>query len=42
MQNDLPTNSWDQAVADVRPFLEPGADPALLTPENLCRLLAAG
>ena len=35
----LPTSSWDEAVADVRPFLEPGADAALLTPENLLGLL---
>lgn len=32
--------SWDQVVSDVRPFLEPSADPALLTPENLMRVLA--
>jgi hypothetical protein len=31
--------SWDQAVADVRPFLASGADAALLTLENLRRLL---
>ncbi len=31
---------WDRVVADVRPFLEPSADPALLTPENLMRVLA--
>jgi hypothetical protein len=37
----LHSASWDQAVADVRPFLEPGADAALLTPENLRRLLIA-
>lgn len=30
---------WDQAVADVRPFLEPDAHPELLTPENFTRLL---
>jgi hypothetical protein len=35
----LRTASWDQAVADVRPFLEPGADAGLLTPENLLGLL---
>jgi predicted nucleotidyltransferase component of viral defense system len=27
--------AWDRAVADVRPFLDPSADPRLLTPENL-------
>ena len=30
---------WDQVVSDVRPFLEPSADPAILTPENLMRVL---
>lgn len=30
---------WDRVVADVRPFLEPSADPALLTQENLMRVL---
>jgi hypothetical protein len=30
---------WDQVVSDVRPFLEPSADPALLTQENLMRVL---
>ena len=30
---------WPQAVADVRPFLEPGTDAGLLTLENLRRLL---
>jgi hypothetical protein len=33
--------SWDQAVADVQPFLASSADAALLTPENLRRLLIA-
>lgn len=31
---------WERVVSDVRPFLEPSADPALLTPENLMRVLA--
>ena len=31
--------AWDRVVADVRPFLEPGTDPGLLTLENLLRLL---
>jgi len=31
--------AWDRVVADVRPFLEPGTDPSLLTPENLLRVL---
>jgi predicted nucleotidyltransferase component of viral defense system len=30
---------WTRAAADVRPFLEPGADAALLTPGNLARVL---
>lgn len=30
---------WEQAVGDVRPFLEPSADPSLLTRETLLRLL---
>jgi hypothetical protein len=34
--------SWDQTVADVRPFLASDADAALLTRENLRRLLSAG
>ena len=31
--------SWDRVVDDVRPFLEPGADPALLNDENVKQLL---
>lgn len=31
--------AWDRVVADVRPFLEPGAGVGLLTRENLLRLL---
>ena len=31
--------AWAQVVADVRPFLEPTADPSLLTQENLIRAL---
>jgi hypothetical protein len=31
---------WSQAIADVRPFLEPGAGAILLTPENLAQVLA--
>lgn len=30
---------WGRVLADVRPFLEPGAEAALLTRENLLRLL---
>jgi hypothetical protein len=33
---------WDQAVVDVGPFLESGADAALLTPDDLLRLLVTG
>ena len=32
--------NWAQAVADVRPFLEPGVDVSLLAPENLAQVLA--
>jgi len=32
--------AWDQVLADVHPFLEPGAEAALLTPETLLGLLA--
>ena len=35
----LHTVSMDNAVADVRPFLEAGADTSLLTGENLSRVL---
>lgn len=31
--------TWDHVAADVRPFLEPGADPGLLTLDNLMRVL---
>ena len=31
--------AWEQVVADGRPFLEPGADPGLLTLDNLMRVL---
>jgi hypothetical protein len=40
IKNRLETVAWEQAVADVRPFLETGADAAILTPENLRRVLA--
>jgi hypothetical protein len=30
---------WRQVADDVRPFLEPGADPDLLTRENVMRVL---
>jgi hypothetical protein len=35
----LQAADWTQAAADVRPFLEPGAEADLLTPENLRGLL---
>lgn len=31
--------AWDQVAADVRPFLDPGADAGLLTLDNLMRVL---
>ena len=37
----LATVAWGQAVVDIRPFLEPSADRALVTHENLARLLSA-
>ncbi len=39
VRNRLCQLDWSKAVADVRPFLEPGADPNLLTRENLLRVL---
>jgi len=39
VRNRLQTVTWDQAVSDVRPFLETGANPDLLTQENMLRLL---
>ena len=39
VRNRLQTLAWDQVVADVRPFLEPGTDPDLLTFENVMRVL---
>jgi hypothetical protein len=35
----LTTVDWAQVVADVRPFLERGAEPGILRAENLMRLL---
>lgn len=35
----LQTLPWDQLVNDVRPFLEPGGDPELLTRENVRQVL---
>ncbi len=35
----LQTIEWQRAVNDVRPFLEPSAEPKLLTHENLLRVL---
>jgi hypothetical protein len=32
---------WQHVLHDVRPFLEPGVDPKLLTPENLQRVLGS-
>jgi hypothetical protein len=39
VRDRLQTASWDQVVADVRPFLEPSADLDLLTRDNLFRVL---
>lgn len=39
LRQRLLTMSWEQASGDVRPFLEPGADPSLLTLDNLLRVL---
>ncbi len=41
VRNRLEGVSWDQAIADVRPFLEPSADPGLVTRENMQRVLEA-
>ena len=35
----LQSLDWRQVTDDVRPFLEPSADPDLLTRENLMRVL---
>jgi hypothetical protein len=39
VRSRLQTVAWERVVSDVRPFLEPGADPALLTLENMTRVL---
>jgi hypothetical protein len=39
VRSRLQTVAWERVVSDVRPFLEPGADPALLTFENMVRVL---
>jgi hypothetical protein len=39
VRSRLQTVAWERVVSDVRPFLEPGADPALLTLENMMRVL---
>lgn len=35
----LQSISWEDAVGDVTPFLGPGADPSILTKDNIMRLL---
>jgi hypothetical protein len=35
----LRASSWERVVADVQPFLEPGAGSALLTRENVMQVL---
>ena len=37
--NRVRTLPWDQILADVQPFLEPGADTQLLTRENVLQVL---
>ena len=39
VRDRLEAVDWEQIVADVRPFLEPAADPGLLRFENLMRVL---
>jgi hypothetical protein len=39
VRNRLQTLAWDRVLTDVRPFLEPSADPGLLTFENVSNLL---
>ncbi len=39
VRDRLQTLDWERVVADVRPFLEPSANPDLLTPENVMRVL---
>jgi hypothetical protein len=39
VRDKLEDVAWDRVEDDVRPFLGPGADPSLLTRENLMRLL---
>lgn len=39
VRDHLKAVDWAQVVADVRPFLEPAADPGILQPENLMRVL---
>jgi hypothetical protein len=39
VRSRLQTVAWERVVSDVRPFLEPSADPALLTFENMMRVL---
>ncbi len=40
VRDRLRAEAWGEAVADVRPFLDPSADPRLLTPENMRELLS--
>jgi predicted nucleotidyltransferase component of viral defense system len=39
VQSRFEAVDWEQVVADVRPFLEPAADPGILQMENLRRVL---
>ncbi len=40
VRSRLRTLAWERVAADVRPLLEPGADPGLLTLDNVMRVLA--
>jgi predicted nucleotidyltransferase component of viral defense system len=42
VQRRVQRMAWERVVADVRPFLEPGADAGLLTRENVLRVLGRG
>jgi predicted nucleotidyltransferase component of viral defense system len=39
LRKRLQSVTWDRVIDDLRPFLEPSADPNLLTEENIMRLL---
>jgi hypothetical protein len=39
VRSRLEAVAWERVMSDVRPLLEPGADPTLLTFENMMRVL---